>query len=151
MNRFMRMALTEAKKGISLGHGGPFGAVIVKDGKVISKGHNRVILNNDPTCHGEVDAIRKAGKKLKTFDLSGCEIYTTGYPCPMCFGAILWANIKKAYYGCNTTDTEVIGFRDKEFEEQIPAKKITMCEELNRKECLTLYKEYKNIKDKTMY
>lgn len=147
----MQLALKEAYKGIKLGHGGPFGAVIVKDGEVISKGHNHVVAKNDPTCHGEVDAIRKACKKLKTFDLSGCEIYTTGYPCPMCFCAILWANIDKVYYGCNTTDTEIIGFRDKEFEESIPAKKISMCKELNREECIKLYEEYNKIQDKTMY
>lgn len=151
MNKYMQLAIKEAYKGINAGHGGPFGAVIVKDGKVISKGHNHVVANNDPTCHGEVDAIRKACKKLKTFDLSGCEIYTTGYPCPMCMCAILWANIDKVYYGCNTTDTEIIGFRDKEFEESIPAKKISMCKELDRDECIKLYEEYNKIQDKTMY
>lgn len=149
--KFMKYAINEAYKGIHLGHGGPFGSVIVKDGKIISKGHNRVLLNNDPTCHGEVDAIRKAGKKLGTFDLKGCTIYTTGYPCPMCFCAILWANIDKVYYGCNTTDTEIIGFRDKEFEEQIPAKKISNCVELSRDECLKLYQDYNNIENKKNY
>ena len=98
-----------------------------------------------------MDAIRKACKKLKTFDLSGCEIYTTGYPCPMCMCAILWANIDKVCYGCNTTDTEIIGFRDKEFEESIPSRKEQMCHEMNRQECLKLYEEYKNIQNKTMY
>ena len=151
MNKFMKLAIQEAQKGISLGHGGPFGAVIVKDGKVISKGHNHVVANNDPTCHGEVDAIRKACKKLKTFDLTNCEIYTTGYPCPMCFCAILWANIDKVYYGCNTTDTEIIGFRDKEFEESIPARKSKLCEEMDRNECLKLYDEYNAINNKTRY
>lgn len=151
MNKFMQIAIKEAKLGISKGHGGPFGAVIVKDGKVISKGHNHVVINNDPVCHGEIDAIRKACKKLKTFDLSGCEIYTTGYPCPMCFCAILWANISKIYYGCNTTDTEIIGFRDKAFEESIPDKKITMCEQIDRSDCIELYREYNAIQDKTMY
>ena len=151
MNKFMKQAIQEAKKGISCGHGGPFGAVIVKDGKIISRGHNQVIYKNDPTCHGEIVAIRKACKKLNTFNLEGCEIYTTGYPCPMCFCAILWANINKVYYGCNTTDTQIIGFRDKEFEQQIPELKSKICEEMNRKECLNLYKEYKSIKTKTTY
>ena len=150
-NEFMQLAIKEARKGIALGHGGPFGTVIVKDGKVIAKGHNHVVVNNDPTCHGEIDAIRKACKKLKTFDLTGCELYTTGYPCPMCFCAILWANINKVYYGCNTTDTEIIGFRDKEFEEGIPQKKIDMCEEVDRDDCIELYKEYNNIQNKIMY
>ena len=151
MNKFMKMAVKEAEKGIMTGHGGPFGAVIVKDGKVISKGHNHVVKNNDPTCHGEIDAIRKACKKLGTFDLTGCEIYTTGYPCPMCFCAILWSNIEKVYYGCNTTDTEIIGFRDKAFEESIPQKKIDMCVEMDRDSCILLYDKYNKIMDKTMY
>lgn len=89
MNPFMELAVLEALEGIELGHGGPFGAVIVKNGKVISRAHNMVIVNNDPTAHGEIQAIRSACKKLNTFDLTGCEIYTTGYPCPMCFCAIL--------------------------------------------------------------
>ena len=151
MNKFMKMAVDEARKGIHAGHGGPFGAVIVKDGKVVARGHNHVVIANDPTRHGEVDAIRKAGKKLNTFDLKGCEIYTTGYPCPMCMCAILWANIDKVHYGCNTTDTEIIGFRDKEFEESIPRRKEEMCVELDRDECLKLYEEYNNINDKTPY
>jgi guanine deaminase len=151
MNGYMQIAIEEAKEGIRNGHGGPFGAVIVKDGEIISKGHNRVVVNNDPTCHGEMDAIRRACQKLKTFDLSGCEIYTTGYPCPMCMCAILWANIDKVYYGCNTTDTEIIGFRDKDFEDSIPQRKIEKCEELDRDECLKLYEEYDNITDKTNY
>lgn len=151
MNKFMKMALKEAYKGIQNGHGGPFGAVIVKDGQVISKGHNHVVSNNDPTCHGEIDAIRKACKKLNTFDLSGCELYTTGFPCPMCMCAILWANIDKVFYGCNTTDTEIIGFRDKEFEENIPNRKIEICKEMDREECLVLYEDYAAIQDKTPY
>lgn len=151
MNAYMQIAIEEAKEGIRKGHGGPFGAVIVKDGEIIAKGHNHVVAYNDPTCHGEIDVIRKACKKLGTFDLSGCEIYTTGYPCPMCMGAILWANIDKVYYGCNTTDTELIGFRDKDFEDSIPQRKIEMCEELDRDECLKLYQEYDKILDKTNY
>lgn len=146
----MQMAIEEAREGIQEGHGGPFGAVIVKDGQVIAKGHNHVVAYNDPTCHGEIDAIRKACKKLGTFDLSGCELYTSGYPCPMCTGAIMWANIEKVYYGCNTTDTEIIGFRDKEFEESIP-QRVMEWEELDRDECLKLYDEYHNIQNKTMY
>ena len=151
MNKFMKLAIKEAEKGIRAGHGGPFGSVIVKDGKVLSKGHNHVVANNDPTCHGEIDAIRKACKKLKTFDLTGCELYTSGYPCPMCMCAILWANIGKVYYGCNTTDTEIIGFRDKEFEESIPKRKLEICEELDREDCIKLYEEYNSIQNKIMY
>ena len=150
MNKYMRMALNEARKGIKAGHGGPFGAVIVKDDVVIAKGHNQVVKNNDPTCHGEIMAIHKACKKLGTFDLSGCEIYTTGEPCPMCMAAILWANIDKVFYGCNILDTEEIGFRDKKFYEQF-ANREQFIQELDRKQCLELYGEYKRIVDKVNY
>ena len=143
MDKYMRMAINEARKGIKAGHGGPFGAVIVKDGVVVGKGHNQVLKNNDPTCHGEVMAIRKASKKLGTYDLSGCVIYTTGDPCPMCMSAILWANIEKVYYGCSIMDTEEIGFRDAKFYKmQEPSERSKMVVELDRKACLKLYKEY---------
>ena len=154
MNKYMKMAINEAKKGISLGHGGPFGAVIVKDGKVISKGHNHVVANNDPTCHGEVDAIRKACKKLKTFDLTGCDIYTTGEPCPMCLSAILWANINNIYYGCTIQDNDSIGFRDEIFYKSLDISTEKMKDrisEVDRKACLDLFEKYRNIQDKTMY
>lgn len=152
-NQFMKVAIQEARKGIKNGHGGPFGAVIVKDGVIVGKGHNQVVKNNDPTCHGEIMAIHAACKKLKTFDLSGTEIYTTGEPCPMCLAAILWANISKVYYGCNISDTEIIGFRDQAFydfqnDEEAKSKFVV---ELDRKACLKLYGEYKDIKDKVHY
>lgn len=151
MNKYMKMAIQEARKGIRHGHGGPFGAVIVKNDVVVGKGHNQVVKNNDPTCHGEMMAIHKACKNLGTFDLSGCEIYTTGEPCPMCMAAILWANIDKVYYGCNIVDTEDIGFRDKKFYDMSEEERNAMVVELDRKACLKLYKEYKEIKDKTAY
>ncbi|MCR5564660.1 MAG: nucleoside deaminase [Gammaproteobacteria bacterium] len=147
----MRMAITEAKKGINKGEGGPFGAVIVKDGVVVAKAHNTVLKNHDATCHGEVNAIRKASKKLNTFDLSGCEIYTTGEPCPMCLGAILWSNISKVYYGCNILDTEDIGFRDNKFYSMTDEEKSEFIKELDRKQCLKLYDYYKSIEDKQNY
>ena len=133
-------------------HGGPFGCVIVKDGEVVGKGHNEVIKNNDPTCHGEMMAIRDACKALNTFDLSGCELYTTGEPCPMCLSAILWANISKVFYGCNIYDTEEIGFRDNvfyRFYDNDEKKKLVT--ELDREECLKLYDIYKSLKNKTNY
>jgi guanine deaminase len=146
------MAINEARKGIHSGHGGPFGSVIVKDGVVVAKGHNQVIKNQDPTCHGEMMAIHKACKKLGTFDLSGCELYTTAEPCPMCLGAILWANISRVYFGCNIVDTEEIGFRDKVFYEiNESGKKDEIVIELDRKQCLKLFEEYKNIEDKHHY
>lgn len=151
MNKFMQMAIEEAREGIRNGHGGPFGAVITKDGKVIAKGHNHVVVNNDPTCHGEIDAIRKACKELGTFDLSGCELYTSGAPCPMCMCAIAWANISKVYYGCTIEDNEMIGFRDKEFLEGLETIRERICEEVDRDSCIELFNEYNNIQDKTNY
>ena len=150
MNKFMRAAIKEAYKGINRGHGGPFGAVIVKDGQIVGRGHNQVVKNNDPTCHGEMMAIHAACKKLKTFDLSGSEIYTTGEPCPMCMGAILWSNIDKIYYGCNIVDTEDIGFRDKKFYEMFENHQ-NLVIELDRQACLKLFMDYKNIQEKTHY
>lgn len=152
MNKYMKMAIAEARKGIANNHGGPFGSVIVKDGIVIAKGHNHVVINNDPTSHGEVDAIRKACKKLKTFDLTGCEIYTTGEPCTMCACAIMWANISKVYYGATIEDNSVIGFRDEKFAKIFKMEKQPdFYEELDRDECLKLFEEYNNLKNKTHY
>lgn len=151
MNKFMFLAIDEAMKGIKKGHGGPFGTVIVKDGEIIARGHNKVLLKNDATCHGEMEAIRSASKKLNSFDLSGCELYTTGEPCPMCLGAILWSNISRVYYGCNILDTEDIGFRDKKFYEMDETEKGKFIHELDREECLKLFQEYKKISDKKNY
>lgn len=109
---FMQAAIQEAESNLITNDGGPFGAVIVKDGVVIAKGHNEVLKNNDPTCHAEIQAIRVACKVLNTFDLSGCELYTSCYPCPMCLSAIIWANIKTVYYGNTAEDAATIGFRD---------------------------------------
>ncbi len=114
-NRFMQAAIDEALYGIEHGHGGPFGSVIVKDGNIIAKNHNRVIEKNDPTCHGEMEAIRTASQITDSCDLFGCELYTTGEPCPMCLFACLWAKIDKVYYGCTIEDNSAIGFRDKQF------------------------------------
>ena len=153
-NEFMKMAIEEAKKGIHAGHGGPFGAVVVKDGKVIGKGHNKVVKNNDPTCHGEVAAIRDACKNIKSFDLKGCEIYTTSEPCPMCLGAVLWANIDKIYYGCTIAENDMIGFRDEKFYDylSISTDKVQdKMKQLSHAECAKLFDEYMSIKNKTKY
>lgn len=152
MDQYMKIAIEEAYDGINAGDGGPFGAVIVKDGKIIGRGHNRVVKNGDPTCHGEMEAIRDACKNMGTFDLSGSTIYTTGEPCPMCLGAILWANIEKVYYGCNVIDTERIGFRDEKFYElSKPENKARLQTELDRDECLKLYDEYLKKTNRTAY
>ena len=150
MNPYMSLAIEEAKKGIHGHHGGPFGAVVVKNGEVVGKGHNEVLKNADPTCHGEIMAIHDACKNLGTHDLSGCEIYTTGEPCPMCLGAILWANIGKVYYGCNVLDTDKIGFRDDVFYARFHSRE-SVCEELDREECLKLYEEYLSLEGNVNY
>ena len=107
----MRKAIALSIENVKNG-GGPFGAVIVKDGKIIAHGVNRVTANNDPTAHAEISAIRAACEKLHTFDLSGCEIYTSCEPCPMCLGAIYWAHLDKLYYGNDKKDAAGIGFDD---------------------------------------
>lgn len=109
---FMKIAADEAEFNITSQEGGPFGSVIVKDDKIIASGHNQVLKGNDPTAHGEIVAIRNACKKLGTYDLNGCTLYTNAYPCPMCLSAIIWANIKTVYYGNSAKDADEIGFRD---------------------------------------
>lgn len=148
---YMQMAIEEARSGIRQGHGGPFGSVIVKDGRVVAKGHNMVLANNDPTAHGEMMAIRHAGSALGTFDLSGCTLYTTGEPCHMCLCAILWANIDKVYYGCTIADNGRIGFRDDKFNTIFGGRdKLTdLLEELDREACLRLFDEYNEMNHTT--
>ncbi|MCC2164417.1 nucleoside deaminase [Brotaphodocola catenula] len=142
-NEFMKLAIEEAYEGIQKRHGGPFGCVIAKDGKIIGRGHNRVLLNHDATCHGEMEAIRDASRNLGSHDLSGAVLYTTAAPCPMCKGAILWANIDKVYYGCTINDTDQIGFRDEVFYEKWNDDKDgNYGEELERDACKELFKDY---------
>lgn len=145
MNEYMHMAIEEAREGIAHRHGGPFGTVIVKDGKVVGRGHNRVLLSHDPTMHGEVSAIRDACLALNTHDLSGCELYTTGEPCHMCLCACLWANIEKVYYGCTIADNEDIGFRDDKFDKIFGGrdKLGDYLIPMDREGCLELFEEYK--------
>lgn len=147
MNKFMKSAIDEARKGIEAGDGGPFGSVIVKGGVIIGNGHNEVVRRHDPTCHGEIMAIRDACRKTDSFDLSNCELYTTAEPCPMCKGAIQWANISRVYYGCTITDTEKIGFRDKLFYNDNE----DISEQTDREECLRLFDEYASIQNKIIY
>jgi len=120
-DKFMRKAIALSIENIKNG-GGPFGAVIVKDGKIIATGVNRVTSNVDPTAHAEVNAIRKASKKLGTYDLAGCEIYTSCEPCPMCLGAVYWAHLDKIYYGNTKTDAKEIGFDDSFIYDEIDLK-----------------------------
>lgn len=142
--RFMQQAIEEARTGIHNGDGGPFGSVIVKDGIAIAKEHNMVLCNHDATAHGEVSAIRNAGEILGTHDLSGCDIYTTGEPCPMCLCACMWANIRKVYYGCTIADNDRIGFRDEKFNDLMGGREKLhdYLEQTGRDECLKLFDEY---------
>ena len=143
-SEFMQIAIQEAREGISNGDGGPFGTAIVRDGVLIASGHNHVLAYNDPTCHGEVDAIRKACKRLGTFDLTGCELYTTGEPCHMCLCACMWANISRIYYGCTIADNEIIGFRDNKFDQIFGGrdKLGDYMTEIEREACLRLFQDY---------
>ena len=112
MNKYMKLAKELSDENLKTNAGGPFGACIVKDGKILGKGSNNVLSNNDPTAHAEIVAIREACQNLNSYDLSGCELYSTCYPCPMCLSATIWANIKKVYYGNTKEDAAKIGFRD---------------------------------------
>lgn len=141
----MRMAILLSKKNVHKTLGGPFGSVIVKDGKVIAKSSNRVAATNDPTAHAEVAAIRLASKKLNNFDLSDCIIYTSCEPCPMCLGAIYWAGISKIYYANTKHDAEKIGFADKFIydELELPTEKRRLqAIQLLREEAIEVFKEW---------
>ena len=146
-NEYMQIAIDEARTGIYRGDGGPFGSVIVRDGKIVGQGHNRVLSGNDSTCHGEIAAIRDAERKLRTYDLTGCVLYTTGEPCPMCLAACLWANIEHVYYGCTVADNAAIGFRDEVFDGLLGGREqlSDYLEELDRAACLELFEEYRTL------
>ena len=150
---FMRQAIALAVENIKNG-GGPFGAVIVKDGKVVATGANRVTANNDPTAHAEVSAIRAACTKLGTFDLSGCVIYTSCEPCPMCLGAIYWAHLDKIYYGANQYDAAEIDFDDSFIYRELelaPEKRNKPVENILHDEALAPFKAWKEKEDKIRY
>jgi len=116
---FVKRAGVIARENVAAGLGGPFGAVIVKDGKIIAEGANHVTTSNDPTAHAEIVVIRKACEELRTFQLDDCEIYTSCEPCPMCLGAIYWARLKKVYYSSTKEDAKNIGFDDNFIYEEI--------------------------------
>ncbi|MBQ0150069.1 MAG: nucleoside deaminase [Bacteroidales bacterium] len=149
-NKYMTLAIEEAMAGITSQHGGPFGSVIVKDGEIVGKGHNMVLRNNDPTCHGEVAAIRNACTNLGTYDLSGCELYTTGEPCQMCLSACLWANIDRVYYGCTIADNGRIGFRDDKFDRIFSGREKLgdFLTEVDRDRCIELFDRYSSMQHK---
>ena len=150
----MRLAADKARTTMRDNAGGPFGAAIVKDGEIIAVSSNSVLGSHDPTAHAEVNAIREACKKLGTHDLTGCEIYATGYPCPMCMGAIIWANIKKVYVSGLPEDAENIGFRDDYIYRfiKVHLEDVSVCEikNLDRNIAKELYNEYAE-HQKTIY
>ena len=153
MNKYMLSAIQEARLGIQNGDGGPFGACVVKDGEIVALGHNTVLKDNDPTRHGEMNAIKNACSKLNTYDLSGCELYTTGEPCTMCLCACMWANISHIYYACTIEDNEKIGFRDNKFDELLGGREKLKdyLEQIDRDEGLKLFEEYNSIQNKIIY
>lgn len=133
--------------------GGPFGAVIVKGGKIIASAHNTVVESRDATAHAEVNAIRKASKALNTHDLSGCALYTSTEPCPMCLSAIIWANIKEVYYANTREDANDIGFRDNMIYEYLKGNRndAIKLHHIESKEALEVFEEFKMMKEKNMY
>jgi len=152
MNKWMKIAYNEATKGMLANDGGPFGAVIVKDDKIISQAHNEVLKSNDPTAHAEINAIRRASQTLKTFDLSECILYTSCMPCPMCLGAIFWARIKTVYYSANEDDAARGGFDDKRFYEMLDGKNSDLdLKQLDAKESAKLFDIWLKKRDREMY
>ena len=149
MREAIRLSIENIKQG-----GGPFGAVIVKDGQIIATGTNRVTATCDPTAHAEVSAIRQAAKALNSFDLSGCDIYTSCEPCPMCLGAIYWAHIDRMFYGNTKTDAKNIGFDDSFIYDEIDLRiedRRLKAQQLLPEEAIKAFQEWENDTDKTPY
>ena len=142
---YMEEGIKRAMDTMKKGYGGPFGAVVVKNGEIISVASNTVLLHHDPTAHAEVNAIRDASYKLGTHNLEGCVLYATGYPCPMCLSAIIWSNIKEVYYGCTKKDAGEIGFRDDAIYDYLKGENndLINLEEMDRDECIKTFEEYK--------
>lgn len=151
---FMRRAIALGIENVRTGGGGPFAAVIVKDGLVVAEGVNRVTTTNDPTAHAEVVAIREACRTLGVFQLSGCELYTTCEPCPMCLGAIYWARPARVFYACVAADAAAVGFDDAFIYEEIQrghdARRVPM-KQLLREESLEIFSLWKKQEGKTHY
>ena len=151
----MKLAKELADSNLISNAGGPFGACVVKDGEIIGRGSNHVLANNDPTAHAEVMAIRDACASINSYDLSGCELYTSCYPCPMCLSAIIWANIQKVYYGNTKEDADRIGFRDDFIYEYIKNMNndndVLKLESMNREETIDTFNKFRQKDDKTIY
>ena len=157
MNKYMEIAKDLAEDNLITNAGGPFGACVVKDGEIIGRGSNNVLLNNDPTAHAEIMAIRDACKNINSYDLSGCELYTSCYPCPMCLSAIIWSNINKVYYGNTKEDVSNIGFRDDFIYDYINKLKNNInsdtlsLECMDRNETIETFNKFKDKENKTIY
>ena len=158
MNKYMEVAKELSNNNLITNEGGPFGACIVKNGIIIGKGSNRVLSENDPTAHAEIVAIRDACKNINSYDLSDCELYTSCFPCPMCLSAIIWANIKKVYYGNTKEDAANIGFRDNHIYEyfnkisnNINNSDIIKFECIDREETIKIFDKFLEKKDKVIY
>ena len=158
MNQYMKIAKELSDENLRTNAGGPFGACVVKDGNVVGKGSNHVLSRRDPTAHAEVVAIRDACRNLNTYDLSGCELYTSCYPCPMCLSAIIWANIKKVYYGNTKEDAAEIGFRDDDIYQYIQNladgtgdRRTLNLECMDREETVKTFRAFADKSDKTIY
>ena len=152
--KLMQEAVACSLFGMDNNAGGPFGAVIVKNNEIIAKGWNKVTSTNDPTAHAEVTAIREACKKLNTFDLSGCELYTSCEPCPMCLSAIYWARINKIYYANTRKDAADINFDDDFIYKEIPLpleKRAIPMEQLGRDDAIKVFEKWSSKQDKTAY
>jgi len=150
---FMRLAIRLSLESVERG-GGPFGAVVVKNGEVVATGSNCVTQHNDPTAHAEISAIREAARKLNTFDLSGCTIYSSCEPCPMCLGAIYWAHFDKLFYANTKTDAQNIGFDDSFIYEELklnPKMRNLPMSSILRDEALAAFEAWTNKPDKTAY
>jgi len=150
---FVRKAIGIAIKNVEEG-GGPFGAVVVKDGRVIATSGNKVTLLNDPTAHAEVLAIREAASRLGTWDLSGCVLYTSCEPCPMCFGAIYWAHLDKVHYACTHEDAKDAGFDDSHIYSELkkdPSHRTIEMEQVMRDEGLKAFQKWKEHPGKEEY
>lgn len=152
--KFIKEAVKVALKGMNNNEGGPFGCVIIKDGEIIGRGNNKVTSTNDPTAHAEVIAIREACKNLNTFQLEGCEIYTSCEPCPMCLGAIYWARPDKVFFGSNHIDAAKIGFDDAFIYKEISlpySKRSIPFKQLGREVAIKAFIEWEEKEDKTEY
>lgn len=155
---YMKEAIAEGQRGMEAGHGGPFGALVVQErpegGRIVGRGHNRVLIDNDPTAHAEVVAIRAATAALGHFELKDCVLYTSCEPCPMCLGAIYWARLAKVYFGATREDAAAAGFDDLHIYNELPLpveQRALPFESVGRHLAVPAFEQWRNKNDKTPY